>query len=133
MKSRYIVATSLGVMLLAACSANKQSASHAEGSHETAKAEAPAKEKGNPGRPAPAGSPLAKIQDGMADTDVRRILGEPDSSKSYMTGKQFIPYYYGPDTGRTEYIYKGLGRITLTRNRYSGGLKVIRVDYDPNI
>lgn len=148
MKSnRLALATSLSVMFLAAaCAANKPAAAPAATSAESeaaaesaaapanAKAEAKAaKAKAKAPNPAPAGSPLAKISNGMADTDVRRILGEPSSSKSYQTGKQWIPYYYGPDTARTEYIYKGLGRITLTRNRYSGGLSVIRVDYDPGI
>jgi hypothetical protein len=140
MKSnRLALATSLSVMFLAAaCAANKPAAAPAAASAESepaaerAAAE-PAKAKGKAPNPAPAGSPLAKITNGMADTDVRRILGEPTSSKSYQTGKQWIPYYYGPDTARTEYIYKGQGRITLTRNRYSGGLSVIRVDYDPGI
>lgn len=131
MKSSLAVATSLSLVLLAACSTNKSQPADSQ-SGESAAA-APAKQQKNPPRPAPSDSPLAKVKDGMNDTDVRRILGEPDSAKDYMTGKQFIPYYYGPDTARTEWIYKGLGRITLTRNRYSGGLKVIRVDYDPNI
>lgn len=80
----------------------------------------------------PADSPLAKIEKGMADTDVRRILGEPTSSKSYMTGKQFIPWYFGTDTRRTEYTYAGMGSVILSRNQYTGGLSVVSVHYDPS-
>lgn len=131
MKSnRLTIAVSLSVAFFAAaCAAGKPAPQ--ESASAPAETAAPAKTKA--GRPAPAGSQLAKITNGMADTDVRRILGEPDSSKSYQTGKAWIPYYYGPDTARTEYIYKGVGRITLSRNRYSGGLSVIRVDYDPSL
>jgi len=133
MKSRLTVATTLSVMLLAACSANRSS-EHAASTHEPAAAEAHAKkQKAEVGTPAPAGTPFAKITTGMADTDVRRILGEPDSSKNYVTGKQFIPYYYGTDTARTEWVYHKQGRITLSRNQYTGGLKVIRVDYNPDL
>jgi len=82
--------------------------------------------------PPPAGSPLARIETGMNDTQVRAILGEPDNANAYMTGKAWIPYYYGSDTSRTDWMYKGLGRVVFSRNRYSGGLKVIRVIYDPD-
>lgn len=125
------VALSISLALVLSACASSKPAPAPTGDANAAKAAAPAKSKA--GTPAPAGSKLAQITKGMADTDVRRILGEPDSSKDYSTGKQWIPYYYGPDTARTEYIYSGIGRITLTRNRYNGGLKVIRVDYDPNL
>ncbi len=82
--------------------------------------------------PPPAGSPLAKIELRMNDTQVRNILGAPDNANAYMTGKAWIPYYYGSDTTRTDWMYKGQGRVVFSRNRYSGGLKVIRVIYNPN-
>jgi hypothetical protein len=104
-----------------------------EGGGGAAKAEAkPAKEQKPQGVPPPAGSLLSKVQVGMNDAEVRQKIGEPTNAASYMTGKQFIPYYYGPDTSRVEYKYKGQGRVVFSRNQYSGGLKVIRVDYDPN-
>jgi hypothetical protein len=80
----------------------------------------------------PSDSPLAKIELGMSDEEVRSILGSPDDSNAYMTGKQFIPFYYGPDTRRTDWLYRGQGRVVFSRNAYSGGLKVIRVLYDPD-
>ena len=60
------------------------------------------------------------------------ILGAPTSQQNYQTGKAWIPYYYGPDTGRVDYRYKGLGSVVFSRNRYSGATKVVRVDSDPN-
>jgi hypothetical protein len=80
----------------------------------------------------PPGSPLAGVQIGSNDTDVRKIMGEPDRSNAYMTGKAWIPYYYGSDTSRTDWMYSGQGRVVFSRNRYSGGLKVIKVLYNPN-
>lgn len=80
----------------------------------------------------PAGSALAKVSAGMTDIDVRKAMGEPDSSNSYQTGKAWIPFYYGPDTARADWIYTGQGRVVFSRNRYSGGLKVVRVIYDPS-
>ncbi|HEY2774265.1 MAG TPA: hypothetical protein VGK20_09460 [Candidatus Binatia bacterium] len=128
MKSRTVtIALSLSVSaLVAACAAHRsEPAAAAPAGESHAKAAA--------STPPPAGSKLAQINHGMADTDVRRILGEPDTSHSYMTGKQFIPGYAGTDTARTEYIYHGQGRITLSRNQYTGGLSVIRVEYNPGL
>jgi outer membrane protein assembly factor BamE (lipoprotein component of BamABCDE complex) len=80
----------------------------------------------------PASSPLSKVKLGMNDAEVRKILGDPDNSNSYMTGKSWIPFYYGTDTSRSDWMYKGMGRVVFSRNQYSGGLKVIRIDYNPN-
>ena len=79
----------------------------------------------------PKGTKLAKVALGMTDLDVRKAIGEPDSQKNYMTGKAWIPFYWGPDVARTDWMYKGQGRVVFSRNRYNGGLKVIRITYDP--
>ena len=79
----------------------------------------------------PADSKLAKVQLGTSDAAVRKVMGEPDNSNAYMTGKAFIPFYFGPDTHRTDWMYSGQGRVVFSRNRYSGGLKVIKVTYNP--
>jgi len=91
-----------------------------------------AKEAAKPAIPIPKGHAFGKVTDGMTETDVRKILGEPTTTKDYMTGKAWIPWYYGSDTSRQEWTYKGKGLITFSRNRYSGGLKVIKVTYDPS-
>ena len=80
-------------------------------------------------RPIP-GTPLARIELGMAEAQVIDILGEPTSQESYMTGKAWIPYYYGPDTSRLDYKYENVGIVVFGRNRYSGKTRVIRVDHD---
>ncbi|MBM4335883.1 MAG: SH3 domain-containing protein [Deltaproteobacteria bacterium] len=94
-----------------------------------AKAEKSAKA---PAKPAPPGSKLAKVTNGMSEAQVIEILGAPTSQQNYMTGKAWIPYYYGSDTSRLDYRYKGVGIVVFSRSRYSGGTKVIRVDYDPS-
>ncbi len=81
---------------------------------------------------APAGSALAKVNVGMNDAEVRKLLGDPDNANAYMTGKSWIPFYYGPDTHRTDWMYRGQGRVVFSRNPYSGALEVIHVLYDPN-
>jgi hypothetical protein len=80
----------------------------------------------------PSDCALAKVEMGMNDAQVRKILGDPDNANAYMTGKSWIPFYFGTDTTRSDWMYKGMGRVVFSRNQYSGGLKVIRVDYNPN-
>jgi hypothetical protein len=83
-------------------------------------------------KPIPKGHIFQKITAGMSENDVRKILGEPSDRRDYVTGKAFIPYYYGSDTSRSDWIYKGKGHIVFSRNRWNGSLSVIEVLYDPN-
>ena len=79
----------------------------------------------------PSSSKLARINKGMTDVQVRKILGEPDNSSNYMTGKAWIPFYFGGDTHRSEWIYSGVGRVVFSRNRWSGSLTVIDLIHNP--
>jgi len=83
---------------------------------------------------APADSPLAKIKIGMTAQEVSNILGMPTNQVSYASGKAWIPFYFGDDARRTEWSYKGIGRVVFSGgNVYGGGGgHVERVDYDPN-
>ena len=83
--------------------------------------------------PPPANSPFAKIQPGMSEQEVAKIVGFPDDSHAYITGKAFIPWYFGPDQSRFVGYYKGKGRIVFSGgNQWGAGRgKVVRVEYDP--
>jgi hypothetical protein len=83
--------------------------------------------------PIPPDSPLAKVTVGMTAQEVSNILGMPTNQISYATGKAWIPFYYGDDARRTEWSYKGLGRVIFTGGNVfgGGGGRVNRVDYDP--
>lgn len=115
----------LGLSLLAGCAAKQPVAAQ-----QTA-ATAPSTEPAT--TPPPASSPLSKVQVGMTDLDVRKVLGEPAYERSYATGKQWIPFYYGSDLSRTSWIYAGEGQVVFSRNRYSGTLSVVEVAYDPSL
>ena len=86
--------------------------------------------------PAAAGE-LADGEDaapGMTEPQVTAILGVPDDSNAYITGKAFIPFYYGPDQSRFACYYKGKGRVIFSGgNQWGAGRgKVVRVEYDPS-
>jgi hypothetical protein len=84
--------------------------------------------------PPPSSSPMAKIQPGMRENEVMKILGPPDDSKAYITGKAFIPWYYGPDATRFAAYYKSKGRVIFEGgNAWGAGRgRVVRVEYDPS-
>jgi predicted small secreted protein len=78
---------------------------------------------------APDGSLFADVHLDANEYDVRKLLGEPDRANAYMTGKAWIPFYFGSDVARTDWFYRGQGRVVFSRSRYTGALKVIRILY----
>ncbi len=56
--------------------------------------------------------------------------GDPDARDRYTTSKLWIPFYSGPDSRRTDWIYHGEGRVVFSRNLDDGTLFAIRVLYD---
>jgi outer membrane protein assembly factor BamE (lipoprotein component of BamABCDE complex) len=82
---------------------------------------------------APAGTPMSKIKAGMTAQEVVTILGSPQAQGQYITGKAFIPFYYGDDVKRNALYYKGQGRVIITGGNVfgGGGGNVVAVEYDP--
>jgi hypothetical protein len=71
-----------------------------------------------------AGSRFAELQIGMPMRQVTDILGRPTDEGAYITGKAFIPFYYGSDRYRYELVYKGQGRLIFaggSLNEHTGG------------
>ena len=77
--------------------------------------------------------PLAGVREGMTPEQVQKIAGAPASIKPYVTGKAFIPWYFGPDRSRTAYYYKGQGRVIFSgEGGFGTDGHVLRVEYDPS-
>ncbi|QFZ81646.1 hypothetical protein GFK26_02045 [Variovorax paradoxus] len=62
---------------------------------------------GNPAR----NSKFTRLQIGMSTKQVTDIAGPPTDQGAYMTGKAWIPFYFGSDRHRFEMTYKGQGRL----------------------
>ena len=62
------------------------------------------------GRPV-AGSKMSQLKIGMSAAQVRSIMGEPSDQGAHITGKAFIPFYFGSDRYRYEVVYKSQGRL----------------------
>jgi outer membrane protein assembly factor BamE (lipoprotein component of BamABCDE complex) len=127
---RTLIVTVLIAALLALGACASGGASGGKASSQGAQAEKAAK--APKGVAPPAGSKLARVQKGMSPGEVTAILGEPTSTSTYQTGMAWVPFYYGSDTMRTDYKYKGVGRVVFGHNRWSGAMKVTRIDYDPS-
>lgn len=67
--------------------------------------------------PAPPSSPLAHVHEGMGMTAVTQLTGPPTDTCSHITGKAFIPFYFGNDKYVTELHYKGARARHLLRWR----------------
>ena len=42
------------------------------------------------------------------------LIGQPTDQGAYVTGKAFIPFYFGSDKTRWEMVYKGQGRLIFS-------------------
>lgn len=62
------------------------------------------------GQPAP-GSKFGQLQIGMGMQQAKDIVGTPTDQGGYVTGKAFIPWYFGSGKYRHELVYKGMGRL----------------------
>lgn len=75
------------------------------------------------GKPAP-GSPFTKIEIGMSMRQVVDLVGQPTDQGAYITGKSFIPFYFGADRHRFEMVYKNQGRLIFaggSLGNFTGG------------
>jgi hypothetical protein len=83
----------------------------------------------------PPNSKWAKLQIGMMQAEVERILGGTSMDiRTHPTGKAFIPFYFGTDRYRYEVVYRGQGSVSYTGGSWGGGQGVLMmINYDPNI
>jgi hypothetical protein len=64
------------------------------------------------GKPAP-GTKFTRVKIGMSMKQVTDLIGTPTDQGSYVTGKAWIPFYFGADRHRFEMAYKGQGRLVF--------------------
>ena len=81
----------------------------------------------------PPGSPFSKLKLKMSIKQVHDLIGEATDTHHYVTGKSFIPYYFGSDAHRLEELYKGQGKLTFTGSGIGGtNYRLYRIMYDKN-
>jgi hypothetical protein len=60
------------------------------------------------------GSRFTKLKIGMPMQQAFDLVGQPTDQGAYVTGKAFIPFYFGSDKVRWEATYKGQGRLIFS-------------------
>jgi hypothetical protein len=76
-------------------------------------------------------SKFAKIRIGMGQREIADLIGQPNDSHTYQTGKAFIPFYFGKDMYRFEQFYKKEGSLTFEGGGVTGTSgRLIRIDVD---
>lgn len=63
-------------------------------------------------------SKFAKLEIGMSMREAMDIAGQPTDQGAYITGKAFIPFYFGGDRHRYELTYKGQGRLVFAGENF---------------
>ncbi|MDD2875351.1 MAG: hypothetical protein PHG21_17155, partial [Azoarcus sp.] len=76
------------------------------------------------GKPA-RNSKFTSLQIGMSQSEVEDKIGRSSDMKSYVTGKAWIPFYFGTDGHRFETYYKGQGSLIYTGGGIGGGRGVL--------
>ncbi len=75
------------------------------------------------GKPGPT-SQFTKLEIGMSMRQVVDLVGQPTDQGAYITGKSFIPFYFGADRHRFEMVYKNQGRLIFaggSLGNFTGG------------
>ena len=83
------------------------------------------------GTPAP-GSKFSKIKLNMNKRQVENLIGPPDDETSHITGKAFIPFFFGGDTNRLQAFYQGEGQLTYSPRSFGAQpTQLIRIEANP--
>jgi hypothetical protein len=79
-------------------------------------------------------SKFTKLQMGMGMKQVTDLIGQPTDQGAYVTGKAFIPFYFGSDRYRHELVYKGQGRLVFAGGNVGnlGAGRLIRITHNAN-
>ena len=82
------------------------------------------------GTPAP-GSKFAKVRIGMGEKEVTDLIGPATDVSGHITGKAFIPFYFGSGTVEVDAHYRGEGILTYASGGVSSTVPrviIIKVD-----
>jgi len=79
------------------------------------------------------GSRFTKLKIGMPMQQAFDLAGNPTDQGAYVTGKAFIPFYFGSDKVRWEAAYKGQGRLIFSSQAgFSSGQYLTWIIYNAN-
>ena len=65
------------------------------------------------GTPAPH-SKFKHLRIGMTHSEIMSLIGEGSDRRAYITGKGYVPFYFGNDITRFEVLYRGSGTLVYS-------------------
>ena len=71
------------------------------------------------------GGKFSRIRIGMPMKQVTDLIGQPTDTGGHVTGKAFIPFFFGGDTHRAEAYYKGEGHLTFSPSAFASTSMVL--------
>jgi hypothetical protein len=83
------------------------------------------------GKPAP-NSKFTRLQIGMPMKQVTDLIGPPTDQGAYVTGKAFIPFFFGSDRYRHELAYKGQGRLVFAGEAMGTNAHLVWIIHNAN-
>ena len=138
-----VLATAMAVSLITGCATGSPQPEKTAGSIPTNAAKNVSDESGTKvagingkegeivGKPAK-NSKFTSLKMGMGMKQVTDIAGQPNDQGAYITGKAFIPFYFGDDKHRFEMAYKGQGRLVFAGQAFGSGAHLIKIVHDSN-
>ena len=83
------------------------------------------------GNPAPK-SKFTRLQIGMPMRQVTDLIGQPTDQGAYVTGQAWIPFYFGNDRYRHEFVYEKTGRLVFAGSGADGSSPLIWIIHNRN-
>ena len=79
------------------------------------------------------GAKFSRLQIGMSYREVLSLIGGPTDQYSHVTGKAWIPYYFGSGRYEHKLLYKGQGRLVFAGDAgFSSNAHLIGIEFNRN-
>ncbi len=79
------------------------------------------------------GAKFSRLEIGMSYRQVLSLIGPPTDQYSHVTGKAWIPFYYGSGRYEHKLLYKGQGRLVFAGDAgFSSNAHLIGIEFNRN-
>lgn len=77
------------------------------------------------------GAKFSRLEIGMSYKQVLNLIGPPTDQYAHVTGKAWIPFYYGSGRYEHKLLYKGQGRLVFAGDAgFSSNAHLIGIEYN---
>lgn len=79
-----------------------------------------------------ANSKFSKLEIGMGQREVADLAGPYSYMTSKVTGKMWIPFFFGSGRMQMTLYYKNVGRLVFSDGVFSSAAGLVGIEYDPS-